>query len=299
MFILSLPHNIRPPVPDSGHHPLPPPSQETFFRRELPPGSINIPPLTDLSYPPPTYSAATQPLRQLHRRCRQPMIILPPSSSLYFTPQHPPTPTTTENAHPRVFGKRHPVGLWEEAPSRSLGRGTQYIFGKRHPVGLWEEAPSISLGRGTHMSDSGVADLTGDEDPTDEDGDIGIGDLIGVLAPSGDEISSGGKKSRESNISGGGKNSMSKRYLVKSSKELGEMFPGEAGKEITVVTLVRELCPRGKRSYKGDVVVYGGRIGDVEGVCGSLWAVAALGTKDGHVASNLTKEWYKDLSKLL
>ncbi|GKA66412.1 hypothetical protein Tco_0766220, partial [Tanacetum coccineum] len=27
-----------------------------------------------------------------------------------------------------------------------------------------------------------------------------------------------------------GKNSMSKRYLVKSSEELGEMFPGEAGK---------------------------------------------------------------------
>ncbi|GKF67458.1 hypothetical protein Tco_0197137, partial [Tanacetum coccineum] len=42
-----------------------------------------------------------------------------------------------------------PVGLWEEAPSRSLGRGTQYIFGKRHPVYLWEEAPSRSLGKGT------------------------------------------------------------------------------------------------------------------------------------------------------
>ncbi|GJR78771.1 hypothetical protein Tco_0149556 [Tanacetum coccineum] len=35
----------------------------------------------------------------------------------------------------------NPVYLWEEAPSISLGRGTQYIFGKRHPVGLWEEAP--------------------------------------------------------------------------------------------------------------------------------------------------------------
>ncbi|GJX70795.1 RNA-directed DNA polymerase, eukaryota [Tanacetum coccineum] len=31
----------------------------------------------------------------------------------------------------------------------SLGRGTQHVFGKRHPVGLWEEAPSRSLGRGT------------------------------------------------------------------------------------------------------------------------------------------------------
>ncbi|GJX76041.1 hypothetical protein Tco_0322852 [Tanacetum coccineum] len=28
----------------------------------------------------------------------------------------------------------------------------------------------------------------------------------------------------------GGNNSMSNRYLVKSSEELGEMFPGEAGK---------------------------------------------------------------------
>ncbi|GKC93575.1 hypothetical protein Tco_1159017 [Tanacetum coccineum] len=69
---------------------------------------------------------------------------------------------------------------------------------------------------------------------------IRIGDLSGVSAPLGDEISSGGKKSRESNIGGGtiagraiitwdggmasyaciygssckgGKNSMSKRYL--------------------------------------------------------------------------------------
>ncbi|GJR29671.1 hypothetical protein Tco_1105903 [Tanacetum coccineum] len=49
------------------------------------------------------------------------------------------------------YGRANSVGLWEEAPSRSLGRGTQYIFGKRHPIGLWEEAPSISLGRGTHM----------------------------------------------------------------------------------------------------------------------------------------------------
>ncbi|GJW09180.1 putative reverse transcriptase domain-containing protein [Tanacetum coccineum] len=102
-----------------------------------------------------------------------------------------------------------------------------------------------------------VVDLTGDEDPTDEDVDIGLGDSTGVLAPSGDEISLGGKKLRESDIGGGtiagkaiitwdggmtsyaciygssckgGNNSMSNRYLVKSSEELGEMFPGEAGK---------------------------------------------------------------------
>ncbi|GKC27457.1 hypothetical protein Tco_1034751, partial [Tanacetum coccineum] len=100
-------------------------------------------------------------------------------------------------------------------------------------------------------------DLTGDEAPTDEDVDIGLGDSTGVLAPSGDEISLGGKKLRESDIGGGtiagkaiitwdggmtsyaciygssckgGNNSMSNRYLVKSSEELGEMFPGEAGK---------------------------------------------------------------------
>ncbi|GKB74846.1 hypothetical protein Tco_0936258, partial [Tanacetum coccineum] len=43
-------------------------------------------------------------------------------------------------------------------------------------------------------------DLTGDDDPTDEDGDVGIGDLTGVLVSLGDEISSGGKKSQESKI---------------------------------------------------------------------------------------------------
>ncbi|GKE20199.1 hypothetical protein Tco_1431711 [Tanacetum coccineum] len=100
-----------------------------------------------------------------------------------------------------------------------------------------------------------VVDLTGDEDPTDVD--IGLGDSTGVLAPSDDEISLGGKKLRESDIGGsiiagkviitwdggmtsyaciygssckGGNNSMSNRYLVKSSEELGKMFPGEAWK---------------------------------------------------------------------
>ncbi|GKD93372.1 hypothetical protein Tco_1373209, partial [Tanacetum coccineum] len=37
----------------------------------------------------------------------------------------------------------------------------------------------------------------GDEDPTDEDGDIGMGDSIGVSVSLGDEISSEGKKSHE------------------------------------------------------------------------------------------------------
>ncbi|GJW82833.1 hypothetical protein Tco_0155978 [Tanacetum coccineum] len=49
----------------------------------------------------------------------------------------------------------------------------------------------------------GVVDLTGDEDLTDEDGDTGMGDSTGVLVSLGGEISSRGKRSRESNIGGG------------------------------------------------------------------------------------------------
>ncbi|GJR90512.1 hypothetical protein Tco_0214523 [Tanacetum coccineum] len=48
-----------------------------------------------------------------------------------------------------------------------------------------------------------VVDLTGDEDHTDEDADIGLGDSTGVLAPSSDEISLGRKKLWESDIGGG------------------------------------------------------------------------------------------------
>ncbi|GJR29990.1 hypothetical protein Tco_1106222 [Tanacetum coccineum] len=107
------------------------------------------------------------------------------------------------------------------------------------------------------MAFDSLVDLTGDEDPTDEDVDIRLGDSTGVLAPSGDEIFVGGKKLWESDIDGGtiagkaiitwdgrmtsyacvygslgkgGNNSMSNSYLVKSSEELGEMFPGVAGK---------------------------------------------------------------------
>ncbi|GJS75961.1 hypothetical protein Tco_0725842 [Tanacetum coccineum] len=94
-------------------------------------------------------------------------------------------------------------------------------------------------------------ELTNDEDPTDEDGDIGIGDSTGVQASLGGEIFSGGKKCQESNIGDsdntrdGGKlvsgairacsgigerDSEAKRSLVKTSDKLGEVFPGEAGK---------------------------------------------------------------------
>ncbi|GKF11191.1 hypothetical protein Tco_0049117 [Tanacetum coccineum] len=105
------------------------------------------------------------------------------------------------------------------------------------------------------MSSDDVVDLTGDEDPTDEDGDIGVSVSLG------DEIFLEGKKSQESNTKdgdktagraiitwGGGiasyacmffiyrssckgeKTSMSKRYLVKSSKDSRKMFLGEARK---------------------------------------------------------------------
>ncbi|GJV56601.1 hypothetical protein Tco_1457606 [Tanacetum coccineum] len=53
---------------------------------------------------------------------------------------------------------------------------------------------------GTGSLPSGCVDLTGDEDPTDEDGDIGMGDSTGVSASLGGEIFSGGKKCQESNI---------------------------------------------------------------------------------------------------
>ncbi|GJU89301.1 hypothetical protein Tco_1301724 [Tanacetum coccineum] len=46
-------------------------------------------------------------------------------------------------------------------------------------------------------SGGGVVDLNGDEDPTDEDGDIGMGDSTGVSASLGGEIFSGGKKCGE------------------------------------------------------------------------------------------------------
>ncbi|GKA26986.1 hypothetical protein Tco_0713154 [Tanacetum coccineum] len=56
---------------------------------------------------------------------------------------------------------------------------------------------------GTGLLPSGRIDLTGDEIPTDEDGDIEIGDSIEVSVSFGYEI---------------------------FSKGLGKMFPSEAGK---------------------------------------------------------------------
>ncbi|GJS49762.1 hypothetical protein Tco_0599883 [Tanacetum coccineum] len=102
-----------------------------------------------------------------------------------------------------------------------------------------------------NTSGGGIVELTVDEDPTDEDGYIGIGDSTGVSASLGGEIFSGGKKCQESNIGdsdnigNGGKivsgsikacggigdrDSEAKRSLVKSSDKLGEVFLGKVGK---------------------------------------------------------------------
>nr|GEV32936.1 hypothetical protein [Tanacetum cinerariifolium] len=123
----------------------------------------------------------------------------------------------------------------------------------------------VFLATKTHSG--GVIDLTGDEDPTDEDEDTRMDDSIGVSVSLGGEISSEGKKFRESNsdntggttvgeaigaCSGGISNSLvasyacmtsiykssckgektsvAKRYLVNSFEDLGEAFLGEAGK---------------------------------------------------------------------
>nr|GEU75929.1 hypothetical protein [Tanacetum cinerariifolium] len=93
------------------------------------------------------------------------------------------------------------------------------------------------------LSGDGVVDLT-----SDEDRDIGMGDSTGVSASLGGKIFSREKKCQESNIGDsvntgdGGKivsgalgacgerASEDERSLVKSSKKLGAVFPGEAGK---------------------------------------------------------------------
>ncbi|GKB81860.1 hypothetical protein Tco_0948755 [Tanacetum coccineum] len=53
---------------------------------------------------------------------------------------------------------------------------------------LWGELARLEC----KFGDGGVLALTSDEDPTDEDGDMGIGDSTGVLVSLGDEIFSEG-----------------------------------------------------------------------------------------------------------
>ncbi|GJV98138.1 hypothetical protein Tco_1553390 [Tanacetum coccineum] len=83
-----------------------------------------------------------------------------------------------------------------------------------------------------------LVDLTGDEDLTDEDGDIGMGDSIGVSASLGGEIFSGGTKSWEST-------SVEGQLLWKTVLSWRTVECKFNGK-ITVVILVRDKCPRGK-----------------------------------------------------
>nr|GEU75981.1 hypothetical protein [Tanacetum cinerariifolium] len=85
-------------------------------------------------------------------------------------------------------------------------------------------------------------DLIGDVDPTNEDGDIRMGDSTSVSASLDGEIFSREKKCQESNIGdsdntedGGHHKKVRgivrlKDLLVKSSKRLEEVFFGEAGK---------------------------------------------------------------------
>ncbi|GKF40972.1 hypothetical protein Tco_0124314 [Tanacetum coccineum] len=83
------------------------------------------------------------------------------------------------------------------------------------------------------MSGGGIVDLTGDEDPTDEDRDIGIGDSTGVSASLGGEIFSGGKKCHESNIADSDNTRDGGKIVgraIGAYGGIGEVFLGEAGK---------------------------------------------------------------------
>nr|GEV78133.1 retrovirus-related Pol polyprotein from transposon TNT 1-94 [Tanacetum cinerariifolium] len=78
-----------------------------------------------------------------------------------------------------------------------------------------------------------VVDLTGNEDPTNEDGDTRMGDLTGVSVSLGGEIFSEEKKSQESNIRGSD-----------NTRDRGK---------ITVVTLVEEQMSLWNGKAKGDM----------------------------------------------
>ncbi|GJS68265.1 hypothetical protein Tco_0682830 [Tanacetum coccineum] len=106
-----------------------------------------------------------------------------------------------------------------------------------------------------------LADLTGDEDPTDENRDTGMGDSTGVSVFLSGEISSGGKKSQESNIGGsdntrdGGKTAG--RAIITWGDGINIRIRGDDSRvrgqrhdwKITVVTLVEEQMS----SWKGNL----------------------------------------------
>ncbi|GKE97716.1 hypothetical protein Tco_0021067, partial [Tanacetum coccineum] len=122
-----------------------------------------------------------------------------------------------------------------------------------------------------------VVDLTGDEDPTDEDEDIGIGDPTGVSVSLGGEISSRGKESRESNI-GDSDNTGD------GSKTAGRAIITWGG---GIASLISES--------EGTIV----EIGDVEVVLGLFLVAASLEAKGNDVAILATMECVRPACKLI
>ncbi|GJT56123.1 hypothetical protein Tco_0991177 [Tanacetum coccineum] len=77
--------------------------------------------------------------------------------------------------------------------------------------------------------DGGVFALTGDEDPTDEDGDIGIGDSTGVSVSLGDEIFSEGILKIEDT-----RNAISKEILGDNTqRDIGRYYPKRYWEKVT------------------------------------------------------------------
>ncbi|GKA28819.1 hypothetical protein Tco_0715064 [Tanacetum coccineum] len=93
------------------------------------------------------------------------------------------------------------------------------------------------------QSGGGVVDLTGDEDPTDEDGDSGMGDSTGVSVSLGGEISSGGKKSRKKPLSEKGK------YWEILPYEILELLPIAITGEILPKEILGAITQRDTESY--------------------------------------------------
>nr|GEU75471.1 hypothetical protein [Tanacetum cinerariifolium] len=86
------------------------------------------------------------------------------------------------------------------------------------------------------LSGDGVIDLTGDEDPTNEDGDAKMDDSTGFLAPLGGEIFSRGRKSWESYSDNTGE----------ELKELGfELIGSKMGQNVLFSLVRLESRPRG------------------------------------------------------
>ncbi|GJT33075.1 RNA-directed DNA polymerase [Tanacetum coccineum] len=101
---------------------------------------------------------------------------------------------------------------------------------------------------GTGSLPSSHVDLTGDEDPTDEDGDIRIGNPTGVSMSLGGKISSGGKKSQESNIGHSDNTGDGGKIVCEAIRDCSGIedvpllirYYLETTGKITVVTLVEE-----------------------------------------------------------